>query len=339
MPKPNLPNEAAEDTVFENLGLSREDLGMDQEGSGNELDEGSGSEPEDRDESRVTHTQEKQDPQPSRIPSSAEVKPDGRGNLIGPDGKIIARAGKEARLYQDLHKSRGQAQTLQGQVADVTARLQKAVEIGQRLHNELQTMRSQADAIKQFGLEQNDHLTALRLFKELRDNPQQALKNLLTRAATNGINISELGAQGGFDPKSLLEVIRQEIGTAVNPLRERTEAEKRQQQQDAALAKQREEVQGQVNSFFAANPDARQYLPVFQQTIKQFPDMSLGEVWARIQLHHALNPQSRSQSQNSPRRSLPSGRPAPTQGDGELAPVSDSYEAIVRAAMDASGIR
>ena len=60
MPKPNLPDSAAEDTVFENLGLSREDLGMDQEGSGNEDLEGSGNEPDqgsgNERESRVTHT-------------------------------------------------------------------------------------------------------------------------------------------------------------------------------------------------------------------------------------------------------------------------------------------
>ena len=338
MPKPNLPNEAAEDTVFENLGLSREDLGMDrEEGSGNEDLEGSGNErTEPEPESRVTHTE----PLPSRIPAGAEVRPDGRGNLVNAQGQVVARAGKEARLYQDLHKTRSQAQTLQGQFTDVTNRLKKAVEIGQQLHRDLATTKQQVEAVKQFGLDQNDHLTALRLFKELRDNPQQALKNLLTRAATNGINISELGAQGGFDPKSLIDVIRQEIGAAVNPLRERTEAEKKQQQESAALQQQRERVQGEVNSFFDSNPDARQYLPVFSQTIRQFPDMSLGEVWARIQLHLAQNPQPRSRSQNSPsRRSLPSGRPAPVGGDSDLAPVSDSYEAIVRAALDASGIR
>ena len=346
MPKPNLPDSAAEDTVFENLGLSREDLGLDQEGSGNEdLDAGSGNEglqdgSGNERESRVTHTEREDRAPPSRIPSSAEIKPDGKGNLVNAQGQIVARAGKEARLYQDLHKTRGQAQTLQGQVADVTSRLRKAVEIGQQLHRDLQTAKSQADAIKQFGLEQADHLTALRLFKELRDNPQQALKNLLTRAATNGINLAELGMQGQFDPKSLLDVVRQEIGAAVNPLKERSEAEKQQQARAAAEQQQREQVQTEVNNFFAANPEAQQYLPVFQQTIKQFPDMSLGECWARIQLQLERNPQQRRQPQNSPRgRSLPLGRPTPPQGNNDLAPVSDSYEAIVRAALDGAGIR
>jgi hypothetical protein len=182
----------------------------------------------------------------------------------------------------------------------------------------------------------------LRLFKELRDNPQQALKNLLTRAATNGINTSEFAQPGSFDPKSLMDVIRQEIGQAVNPLKERTEAERKQAQEAQQRQQAQDQVNQQVSSFFDANPDAKAYIPVFTNAIKQFPDMSLGEVWARIQLQLSRNPPSSGGQapQNSPRRSLPSGRPAPMNGSGgDLAPVTDSYEAIVRAAMSSAGIR
>src|SRR4029077_6780293 len=243
----------------------------------------------------------------------AEVHADHKGNLVNEYGQIVARSGKEARLYQDLHKTKGQAQTLQGQLQDVSGRLRKAVEIGQGLHRELQQVKTQQAAVQQFGLEQGEVLTAFRLFKELRDNPKEALKNILTRAATNGINITELGLQGGVDPKSLVDMIKQEIGTAVNPLEERTEAERRQ-----AIQRQQEQtrlgqIQTEVDGFFNQNPEAKQYLPVFTQTLKQYPGMTLGEVWARIQLHFAQNPQSRS-NQNSPRRSLPQGRGAPSNG-------------------------
>ena len=45
MAEKNLSNTAAEDTVFENLGLTRADLGIEDQGSGNEdLDQGSGNE-------------------------------------------------------------------------------------------------------------------------------------------------------------------------------------------------------------------------------------------------------------------------------------------------------
>jgi hypothetical protein len=348
--RPNLPTESAEDTVFSNLGLTREDLGI-EEGSGNEdLDQGgSGNEDlgsgfDDRgadrgstgDEGRMSQTTQRTEER-TGLPPTAEVHADHKGNLVNEYGQIVARSGKEARLYQDLHKTKGQAQTLQGQLQDVSGRLRKAVEIGQGLHRELQQVRSQQDAVKQFGLEQGEVLTAFRLFKELRDNPKEALKNILTRAATNGINITELGLQGGVDPKSLVDMIKQEIGQAVNPLKERTEAERRvaaQRQQDQTRLG---EIQSEVDGFFNQNPEAKQYLPVFTQTIKQFPGMSLGEVWARIQLHFERNPQSR-RNQNSPRRSLPQGRGAPVNGGAtDLAPVTDTYDSIVKDALSKAG--
>ena len=344
----NLPDREAEDAVFTNLGLTREELGVtDDEGSGNEDFEGSGYEGGDDEgsghedgahpgleaESRVSHTD-------TRLPSRAEVKSDGKGNLIDPvTGRMVARSGKEARLYQDLHKSRGQAQTLQGQLNDVTGRLRRAVEIGQGLHRDLESMRATSAALQQFGLEQGEHLTALRLYKELRDNPKDAIKNILTRAATNGINITELGLQGGIDPKSLVDMIKQEIGIVTKPIAERTESERRAAAAESERRTRLGQIQQQVDGFFGQNPEAREYLPVFTQTLQRYPDMTLGEIWARIQLHHAQNPQSR-RNQNSPRRSLPQGRPMPSNGAGDdLAPVTDSYDAIVKDALDKAGFR
>lgn len=341
----NLSPESAEDTVFTNLGLTREDLGI-EEGSGNEdFEQGGGSGNEDLDRggsgnddlARMSQTTQREQSERTGLPPTAEVHPDHKGNLVNEYGQIVARSGKEARLYQDLHKTKGQAQTLQGQLQDVSGRLRKAVEIGQGLHRQLEQAKAQQNAVQQFGLEQGEVLTAFRLFKELRDNPKEALKNILTRAATNGINIQELGLQGGVDPQSLVNMIKQEIGTAVNPLKERTEAERRMMQQRQHEQARLGEIQSEVDGFFNQNPGAKQYLPVFTQTLKQFPGMTLGEIWARIQLHFAENPQSR-RNQNSPRRSLPQGRAAPTNGAAtDLAPVTDSYDAIVKDALMKAG--
>ena len=350
----NLLDQAAEDTVFSNLGLTREDLGVgDDEGSGNEDfgqdGGGSGNEGLDRggsgneDLERMTQTTSRgEQPDRSGLPPTAEVHADHKGNLVNEYGQIVARSGKEARLYQDLHKTKGQAQTLQGQLQDVSGRLRKAVEIGQGLHREVEQLRANSNAIKQFGLEQGEVLTAFRLFKELRDNPKEALKNILTRAATNGINIQELGLQGGVDPKSLVEMIKQELGTAMNPLKERTDAERREAAQRQQEQTRLGQIQTEVDGFFNQNPEAKQYLPVFTQTLQQFPGMTLGEVWARIQLHFAQNPQSRrgqnGQPQNSPRRSLPQGRGVPSNGAAtDLAPVTDSYDTIVKDALSKAG--
>lgn len=371
MPGPrNLPNEAAEDTVFDNLGLTREDLGMDgvgdDLGSGNEdLEAGSGNEnlgdgdfdfadtgddgqdPSDdrrttgQQPSRVTHTDP---PTPKPIPTRAEVKTDKNGNLLGKDGTIIARAGREARYYQDAFKAKGSVKTLQGQVNDVNSRLRKAVEIGQGLHRDLIAARAHNEAITQFGISANEQLSAMRLFKDLRDNPKETLKKVLTRAAANGITMDELGtATGGVDSKSLIDLVRETIGKELNPLRESTAAAAKAKKDADDLAARSNEVQSQVKAFFEANPEAVPHLQVFTNAVQQFPGMTLGEIWARIQLNQAKNPPAERRTQNSRRptgqRSLPSGRNMPvTNGHDDMAPVSDSYDTIVRAALDSVGL-
>lgn len=369
MAKPNLPNTAAEDAVFDNLGLTREDLGMDQNddfGSGNEdLEQAGGSGNEglgDQDfniddtgdqgqdpsddrrsgdqRSRVTHTE----PEVRPLAAGAEVKPDKQGNLVNKEGKIIARAGREARLYQDAFKAKGSVRTLQGQVNEVSTRLKKAVEIGQGLHRDLVAARATNDAIKQLGVDQNEQLSAIRLFKDLRDNPKETLKKILTRAAANGITMDDLGTASGVDPKSLIDLVRETIGKELNPLKESTAAATRAKQEADQVAARHNEIQTHVVNFFDANPDAKPYLPVFQQTVQKFPGMTLGEIWARIQLHQVQNPQPRrnqnsQRGQNGARRSLPQGRNMPaSNGQDDLAPVSDTYSDIVKAALDSAGI-
>ena len=171
---------------------------------------------------------------------------------------------------------------------------------------------------------------------------QRSYKNILTRAATNGINITELGLQGGIDPQSLVNLIKQEIGTAVNPLKERTEAERRQATQRQQDQTRLGQIQTEVDSFFNQNPEAKAYLPVFTQTLQKCPEMTLGESGGRVQLHFERNPQPRQgrsgQPQNSPRRSLPQGRGMPMNGgSNDLATVTDSYDAIVKDALEKAG--
>jgi hypothetical protein len=62
--------------------------------------------------------------QPQRIPSSAEVRPDAKGNLVDARGNVVARAGKEARFYQQAANVTRQMQSFQAQaqahVTDLT---------------------------------------------------------------------------------------------------------------------------------------------------------------------------------------------------------------------------
>jgi len=289
--------------------------------------------------------QKKQDQQPQRIPSSAEVRPDAKGNLVDARGNVVARAGKEARFYQQAANASKQMQAFQAQaeahVSDLTNRLQRAVEIGREVYGRLETLQAQNKQMQSLGISPAEQLEAMQLVAMSKTNPVQALKTLLTRAAANGIDLSEIGIQGGVDAKALTDLLKQQISQEMQPLRARTEAEQRQQQQQATQMKAFGDAKVHVAQFFAQNPDARSYLPVLDAVLQKHPQMTLNEIWARLQLFLVQRQQTGNGNgaRTRPRGAFPNGRGRlPPRNKSEMANVSKSYEQIARDVMSEAGM-
>lgn len=274
------------------------------------------------------------------LPKGAPVQPDAKGNLVDKDGKIVARAGSEARLYTSAHKARQELAALQPQLQDVRTRLGKAVEIATELNTELEKFKSRDAKLQEFKMTPEDHINALQLLSSLRTDTAGTLKRLLTRAAASGITIDSLGANAGVDAKGVLDLVREEIAKGLNPLKERSaadETQRRQQQADDAAAKA---VENEVKSFFDQNPDARPFMPVFTKVLAdpQYQSMSLGEVWARIQLNQERNNRSL-RTRQTPRAGSPmSGRGAAPRGNTNLASVDITYNDILNSVLDEQGV-
>jgi len=289
--------------------------------------------------------QQPQQQQPQRIPSSAEVRPDAKGNLVDAKGNVVARAGKEARFYQQATNAHRQLQSFQAQaearVQDLNNRLARAVEIGKEVYGRFEQLNAQNAQMKHLGISPTEQLEAMQLVAMSKTNPIQALKTVLTRAAANGIDLSELGINGGGDTKSLIDLLRTEIGAQMQPLRARTEAEQRQQQQQAEQNKAFGDAKVHVAQFFAQNPEARTYLPVLDAVLQKHPQMSLNEIWAKLQLFLV----QRQQTQGSPeartrqRGAFPNGRGRlPARPKQSMADVNRSYEQIARDVMAEAGM-
>lgn len=362
-PRQNQPsnNSAAESVVFDNLGIDQNDLGSDQGSdldlSGDDID--TGDQGDDRGEIDRSLDRRQQRQQPERrgeglddlsvshtrpFAQGSEVRADARGNLVDGNGRIVARAGKEARLYQTAFKQGVQRGTSQGagpataQARDLSGRLTRAVEIGRELNAENVQFRAQTEALKKFNFTPEDQLNALQLFSDLKANPADALKKLLTRAAARGIDLTTLGTQGQnpADFKSLMDLVKEEIGKAVKPVQERTETERQRVEQEQRSADALRVVNEDVANFFSQNPDARPYTGAIKEVLSQpeFRHMTLPEVWLRIQLWNERNPRSRGANrQNSQRRGIPTGRGAPVNGTREMAPVNQSYDQILKDVM------
>lgn len=353
MPGDNDVNQqAAEQTVFDNLGMSREELGVDSEQDlGLDGDEGESGEeqgqqqperqaPPERDEQeiqprtkddltrRVSHTEQQEKPQPFR---NAPVKPDKQGNLRDQHGNIVARAGKESRLYTDAHNAKVEVQRTRMQVQEINSRLEKAINIGQQLHGELEQLKGQQEQMRQLGLEPSEMLDAMQLAAMAKKDPQQALKQLLTRAAMQGIDLTQLGMQGGMDVKSISEALRAEMAVHLKPVSEQARKAEEQKRLDAEDTEAKQAVESEVRTFFSENPDALAHGEVFKRVLQQYPKMSLGEVWARIQLNLMRQPPQR---QNRQQPSLPNGRGGPQGGRSpEIAAPDMSYDDIIREAL------
>lgn len=225
----------------------------------------------------------------------------------------------------------------------MNTRLSRAVEIGEQALRENERFKAQNEQIQQLGITPQEQLEGMQLIAQLKADPENTLKRLLTRASANGINIASLGNVAGFDPKALVDLVRSELQKGLHPLQERSQVEQQREQQQKEAADARTEVE----TFFTQNQPARPYVKVFHALLSdpRFSKMSLDEAWARITanlLRNGIdpdNPQSQQRTQNSSqRRSLPAGHRQPgPNGDAprtEMAPVDASYDSILREVMD-----
>lgn len=373
-------NGANQAMVFDNLGLSSDDLGMgdnedvslQDDASDDSQDDDQHLGPDDGDDlsSELDRFEQSRQRQPDqrrqrdrsgldnlaskgRLPKTAEVKPDGKGNLVNAQGQIVARAGKEARFYQDRVKAQKDLTTTQLRVTDLSSKLQRAVEIGKGIHAELSKLQAANEQISKLGVKPEQMMLALSLFRDLDQKPAETLRKLLTRAQANGIQVQDQGGGGngnqngsmglfGSNQPALAEVITEAVSKQLAPFQELL---KGQQTNEAARQKDQQsqqEVQNEVNQWFMTNPDALEYAPVIQRMLQNPANRnrSLGELWLEIQLN--LSRRGGVQRGNgTPRRGRApmAGRGMPPEGNSDMAPVNETYDSIIRDVMNEHGIR
>jgi hypothetical protein len=302
-----------------------------------------------------------------RFDPRADFRQDKRGNLVDSrTGEIIARAGSEARIYQRVHKQatdyiRSAAQNVQSALQQERGKLDRAVEIGMGFERELSELRGTFQQINAYNLPKEHLIEAAGLYHQAQTDPVGVLKNLLTRAALSGIDITQLGMDGNqFDTKTLLDMVRKEIAEGIQPVRQFTDSQLQERQNQQVESQYLRKAETQVQEFFTKNKEAGPYVHIFHGVLQQpqFQNMTLGEIWDKIQLHlirngvDPRNPPSRAQRQRmngtqdgrKPSRSLPNGQGmAPVGSDGRnasgIAHPSKSYGAIIQEILDAGQMR
>jgi hypothetical protein len=346
----NFNNDVNQDLVFDNLGLSQEDLGMggndgvfndpgdddddvgprgkdlafDGESDGDDSDDVNDpfalrddEIPQDR---RVSHTDDgRQRGQPQRreprpLPKEAKVRPDKNGNLLNEKGEIVARAGREARYYTSREKAKKDLATHQGQLRDTAGRLSRVTQIARELKGQVDAFGNQFKAIKDMGFTADDQVAAMNLFSQMRRDPKGTLTKLLTRAAANGITID--GQSGQPQQAQIADVVKGLLDEQLKPFKENLTANQTRERQEQQRRDDAAAVDAEVGQFFGRNPEAVPYAPVFARVLRDpaFSGMSLGEIYARIlqnQSRGGRRPQLRDPGRNG---RTPSRRGSPPNG-------------------------
>lgn len=313
---------------------------------GDDLDQGDDQE----DIFRVSHTEDDQErgrqrgdqqqqKQQRPLPKRSEVRPDRRGNLVDKDGQIVARAGREARIYQSRERARRDLSRAQAETTQVREDLRRLGAAARQLYNQNQQYQAVNQRMEEFGLSAQEQLTAMQLFSELRDNPQQGVRRILTRATQNGINIQDLlSGRGGNDPQNVAALVQAAVEKAVKPLNQHTQQQVQREQQQRQEAARQQQAQREVQDFFRRNPEARQYSQVFVRALSdpRYTGMSLGEIYARI---IQSNPPRNGRRSRTPQNGMLRGRGMPSGGGRqEIAHPNATYESIIDAALADNGM-
>jgi hypothetical protein len=229
-----------EDEAFDPEEESEEDLGDSDDIDSAAEDSADGkqrgdadSEKRDADAGKAPTEREQQQRSQSN-PTRNGITTDKQGNLIGPDGKIVAKAGTERRLYE------------------TTTHLKRTVA---QKDQQLQTMQQQMKAfgeiaveIKSLNLGHQDTIQAMRLWKEFQSKPEVVMKELLAEYQALGYNLNTL--IGGDDRSAMdMKAIQTMIDKATAPMRQTTEQSQREFQI-------RQQVEQETQDFFDRYPDA-----------------------------------------------------------------------------------
>lgn len=197
--------------------------------------------------------------QKEQTPAARVAKP---GDLLGPNGEVIAKAGMERRIYEKAFN-------------DAKARINP---IFGQMNTELENLRGQVKAFndvaseaKDLGLSPTEQSIGFKLIAAYRKNPGATVNYLLTEAKANGHDI-KLGDAAGIDTAAIMGMIKKELAPFTS---DRERVTLRTEAENAAVV--------EYNSFMEANPGAKTHETSIATLMQRFPNLSLESAYLRLE--------------------------------------------------------
>lgn len=193
------------------------------------------------------------------------LRSDKDGNLVDANNRVVAKAGKERRLWEENARLKHyDIPELRNQLVDTERKLQN-VEV---LNN----------TPRQLGLNNDEAVQGLRLMASYRRDPVGTIQYILAEARANGVDLSKVGLPQHIDTAALGRMIDQRL----QPIMQDREA---LQQEEEANRRADE----QYRQFLARYPDASLHEDVIANMLVRDKELSLGEAYATLRLFATQN--------------------------------------------------
>lgn len=240
-------------------------------------------------------------PEPARTNGHDGSRPraDADGNLLDANGKIIATAGRERRIFEQNDRLKRHVSHLEQQV--------------QQLQNNAQQIDQIAGMPAQHGLSPQDVNAGMRIMSEFKRDPMAVAKWALQETLALGYNLKQIvgDGAGGIEMQAIAKMIDDRVGPVVQKTQQQTEQERA-----------RDVATQQYNAFMAKHDYADVHEDALAAMIKQNDQLTpetaywqLREYAARHQLDFTqpLGPQMQQRQQPAPARHVSQPQPQPQQ--------------------------
>ena len=196
--------------------------------------------------------------QQSGSQGGGNLKHDARGNIVDQDGRIVASAGGERRLWEKNQQL----------MAELNNAQKKVIE----LSNAQEQLQGLGKTAASMGLSDTDAAAALQLFVSLKQDPVSVAKNLLTHLRAAGHNIDEF--QSTVDVNAISRLVEEKL----RPITERFEQEKQAVEVNT-------KIDQQVTEFFNNNPDGIVHSQEIANLLNADPNLSLDAAYFKLKAY------------------------------------------------------
>lgn len=288
MAKPPLPNSRPSDdeSIRDDIAnqLLADDKDFDGDNSEDEEDNELrlGDEEDDLGDDDSESTGDVDDHPTPQTPEKPKYPQDSKGNLVDANGRVIAKAGKERKEFEKVRNELHQERVQNVRLTKSLVELAKETKV---LFDKYKQLKERKSSGSDYGLSDADTRIALEIAATAKVDAKTAIKKVLTLANLRGIDLSDLGVGGAFDPE---EVAKHMIAMQkADRIREEKAAPK--VQEPPKTDPDRERMQREVNAFLDRNPAAlgktKDGQPIFQLIAEakvRFPHMTLDQIWQRM---------------------------------------------------------